>query len=70
MTSKKIENVMVLPSGAAMFARRQSNQLLLVPRSNLPDSTSIYLEDTNGYRYARDIANEQFEPSCYLFRMI
>ena len=70
MTTRKLENVMVLPSGAAMFARRQNNQLFLVPRSNLPDSTSIYLEDTNGHRYARDIANEQFETSYYLFRII
>ena len=54
-----------------IYAERQSNQTLLVKNNKLNDSDSSIIEDTNGYRYARNsIDLEVFCEGYYIYNMI
>ena len=53
-----------------IFALRQTNRTLLVPRSRkLADSDGAMLEDKYGYTYARNLSLERYSPHM-VFTMI
>jgi hypothetical protein len=54
-----------------VYAYRESNKTLLIPRHILPDTDMAIVEDRHGHRYARNIELETYIKSKqYIFTII
>lgn len=57
-------------TGKKFYAKAQNNITALVPKSRLPDSDSVIIENKRGYRFKRDVRYEEFCEGYYYFSMI
>ena len=67
----KIEKVYIINQNKNVFAKRQSNQTILLDRRKTIDSDRLMIEDKRGFRYARNsIDLEKHCEGFYILNMI